>query len=57
MPGPVLPEPSLIERVVALEVRLAALEADVTRVADEQAPAAELERLRWFMKHGRRRPW
>lgn len=62
---PVPPEPpSLIERLAALEAyvvrndaRITALEANLTRVEDEQPPPADLDRLRWFMKHGRQRPW
>ena len=58
------PPPTLIERVDALEAyvlrneaRISALEADVGRVEEEQPDPAELGRLRWFVKHGRRRPW
>lgn len=49
------PPPLDLAAVLAdLEARLAALE---TRAVDEQADPAELGRVEWFMKHGRRRPW
>lgn len=63
---PLLPEPptTLIDRLAALEAyvhrndaRISALEANVGRVEEEQPDPVELGRLRWFVKHGRRRPW
>lgn len=63
---PLLPEPptTLIDRLAALEAyvlrndeRISALEANLGIVEEKQPDPAELGRLRWFMKHGRRRPW
>lgn len=61
-----LPDPpaTLLDRLADLEAhvvrndeRISALEADVSRVEETQPDSVELGRLRWFMKHGRRRPW
>lgn len=63
---PVPPEvpATLVDRLASLEAyvlrndeRITALEANVTRVEEEQPDPVELGRLRWFVKHGRRRPW
>jgi hypothetical protein len=64
LPLPDPPAATIIERLAALEAyvsrndaRISALEANVTRVEEEQPDPAEFGRLAWFMKHGRRRPW
>lgn len=54
---PVVPPLDLAARLDRIEARLAALEANLTQVADDQPDPVELGRVRWFMKHGRRRPW
>lgn len=51
------PLADLTERLARIEERIAALEANLARAADEQPDRAELGRLEWFMRHGRRRPW
>lgn len=57
MPDPPGPPLDLVAVLADIETRLAALETHVGRVEEEQPDADEVGRLRWFMKHGRRRPW
>lgn len=64
VPDPPDPPPLPLDHAeihAGIEARLATLEASVTRVEsrveEKQPDQGELGRLRWFMKHGRRRPW
>lgn len=54
---PAAPPADVVARLADIEARLDALEANLTDVEAEQADPGELDRLRWFVKHGRRRPW
>lgn len=55
MPDP--PDRPVLDRLAALETRVATLEANLSHVEEEQPDPVEFGRLAWFMRHGRRRPW
>lgn len=54
---PAAPPLDVEARLADLEARVDALESNLTHVEEDQPDPVELDRLRWFMKHGRRRPW